>query len=175
MARCTEFLLARRHSKPGSVKAHTIIDSPADWTSEGLKGREKEFTYQFTDSDVAELVDAVDKLKAKGIASEEDVKQVRAPIRLAPVKGELCPGCAARQACTASFTSSTLSLAKHRDCLKNIHFVEQMQMPLSAMCPLHVAQEGGLRPAQPWTQGDSVWQRGQPGAWLPTDQVQASH
>ena len=71
-----EVLIGCRHSKPGSVKPHTIIDSAADWTSEGLKGHENEFTYHFTDTDVAELVAAVDKLKGKGVASEEDVKQV---------------------------------------------------------------------------------------------------
>ena len=66
---------ANRHSKQGAVRPHTIIDGPADWTSESLKGREDEYTYTFTPSDVSELIRAVDKLKARGVASEDDVKQ----------------------------------------------------------------------------------------------------
>lgn len=73
-----------RHSKPGSVKPLTIIDTPADWTSASLAGKEAEYTYQVSESDVRELVAAVDKLKAKGVATEEDVKNVRS---LASVSG----------------------------------------------------------------------------------------
>ena len=65
-----------RHSSQGSVKPITIIDGAADWTSKSLKGREHEFTYQFQDADVKELVVAVNKLKARGVSSEDDVKQV---------------------------------------------------------------------------------------------------
>ena len=66
----------RRHSQQGSVKPLTIIDSPADWTSASLKGREAEFTYALSDAEVAELISAVDALKRRGVSSEQDVLQV---------------------------------------------------------------------------------------------------
>lgn len=65
-----------RHSKPGSVKPLTIIDSEADWTPSSLEGREREYTLEFQESDVKELIAAVDKIKAKGVSTEEDVKKV---------------------------------------------------------------------------------------------------
>ena len=58
------------------MKPLTLIDSPADWTSSGLQGREDEFTYVFSEDDKAELIKAVQKLKESGVASEDDVKQV---------------------------------------------------------------------------------------------------
>ena len=36
------------------------------------------YTYVFTDEDKQEIIAAVDKVKATGVSSEEDVKQVRA-------------------------------------------------------------------------------------------------
>lgn len=69
-------VLARRHSKQGSVVPFTIIDSPADWTSAALKGKEDEFTYKFTQQDVDELVAAVEKIKERGVKTEEDVIKV---------------------------------------------------------------------------------------------------
>lgn len=48
----------------------------ADWTSAGLKGKEDTYTLQFSEADTAELIKAVDKIKARGVASEEDVKKV---------------------------------------------------------------------------------------------------
>lgn len=38
----------------------------------GLQGREEEYTYRFTDSDIAELAAAVSKTKAAGVSSEHD-------------------------------------------------------------------------------------------------------
>ncbi|KAK9809629.1 hypothetical protein WJX73_008948 [Symbiochloris irregularis] len=61
------------HSKQGSVKPLTIIDSPADWTAASLKGRESEWIYNFTEQDTEELVSAVEKVKASGVATEDDV------------------------------------------------------------------------------------------------------
>ncbi|KAK9812337.1 hypothetical protein WJX73_003313 [Symbiochloris irregularis] len=63
-------------SKQGNVIPHTIIEGPADWTSTSLAGKESTYTYTFTDSDTKELIRAVDKLKSRGVASEEDVKNL---------------------------------------------------------------------------------------------------
>ena len=42
-----------------------------------LQGREAEYTYQFTESDVHELSAAVSKAKTAGVSSEQDILQVR--------------------------------------------------------------------------------------------------
>ena len=63
---------------------HTIVEGPADWTSTQLQGRDAEFTYTFTKADFAELIKAVEAIKASGVASEDDVKQVRPCIALRP-------------------------------------------------------------------------------------------
>ena len=69
--------LVYRHSGPqGAVKPLTIIDSPADWTSEGLKGQEATYTLRFSEADRAEIQQAVEKLKARGVASEDNIQQV---------------------------------------------------------------------------------------------------
>ncbi len=47
----------------------------ADWTSASLRGREHEYTYQWTSADTAELDGAVQKIKPQ-IRSEDDVLQV---------------------------------------------------------------------------------------------------
>ena len=58
------------------MKPLTVIDSPADWSSSGLKGRESEYTYVFSAEDTKELLAAVEKLKSNGVSTEEDVKKV---------------------------------------------------------------------------------------------------
>lgn len=68
-------VLGCRHSSPGNVRPATIIDSAADWTSTDLQGRDDEFTYHFQPEDVKELQAAVEKIKARGVVSEDDVKQ----------------------------------------------------------------------------------------------------
>ena len=67
------------------MKPHTIIDSPADWTSASLKGKEATFTYRFTEADTAELIKAVDVLKQRGVATEDDIKAVCLLVCLLPV------------------------------------------------------------------------------------------
>lgn len=52
------------------------MPQPADWTSASLKGKEDTYTLQLTEADAAELIHAVDRLKARGVASEDDIKQV---------------------------------------------------------------------------------------------------
>ncbi len=70
--------MACRHSGPqGRVKPFTVIDDPADWKRSDWVGREAEYTYQLTLQDVAELSSAVDALRARGIASEDDIITVR--------------------------------------------------------------------------------------------------
>ncbi|KAK9845169.1 hypothetical protein WJX84_011671 [Apatococcus fuscideae] len=62
-----------RHSGPqGKVKPLTIIDHPSDWTSASLKGREQEYTYQWTAADTQELDDAVKRVQPS-ISTEDDV------------------------------------------------------------------------------------------------------
>lgn len=70
-------LVVGRHSKQGSVIPLTIIDGPADWKSADLKANKDEYTYTLSKSDVNEFVSAVEKVKAKGIASEDDVANLR--------------------------------------------------------------------------------------------------
>ena len=41
-----------------------------------LQGREEEYTYHFTDSDIGELAAAVSKTKAAGVSSEHDILKV---------------------------------------------------------------------------------------------------
>ena len=70
---------ACRHSGPqGKVVPLTIIDDPADWKAADWDGREHEYTYAFTPDDLAELRSAVAALKARGVASEDDILAVRA-------------------------------------------------------------------------------------------------
>lgn len=70
--------MACRHSGPqGKVKPFTIIDDPADWKRSDWVRREAEYTYQFTPEDAAELSAAVDALRARGVASEDDIIAVR--------------------------------------------------------------------------------------------------
>ena len=68
--------VCRRSGPQGSVQPFTIIDSPADWTSASLKGREAEYTLALSAADTAELIRAVDAIKARGVSSEEDIKRV---------------------------------------------------------------------------------------------------
>jgi hypothetical protein len=69
----------RSHSGPqGRVVPLTIIDDPADWKSKDWEGREAEYTYAFSAHDVAELHAAVATLKARGIATEDDILAVSA-------------------------------------------------------------------------------------------------
>lgn len=55
------------------MKPLTIIDDPADWKRTDWVGREAEYTYWFIPQDLAELAAAVDALKARGVASEDDI------------------------------------------------------------------------------------------------------
>ncbi len=55
---------------------HTIIDDPSDWTAESLKGKEAEYTYELTESDVKEILASTDKIKARIPATEEAVRNV---------------------------------------------------------------------------------------------------
>ncbi len=68
-----------RHSGPqGKVKPLTIIDDPADWKAADWQGREDEYTYTFSQADTEELLAAVEAVKAKGVATEDDVLAVSA-------------------------------------------------------------------------------------------------
>lgn len=70
--------MACRHSGPqGKVKPFTIIDDPADWKRSDWVGREAEYTFSFTPGDVAELSAAVNALRARGVAGEDDIIAVR--------------------------------------------------------------------------------------------------
>ena len=72
-------LLPCRHSGPqGKVKPLTIIDDPADWKAADWQGREDEYTYTFSQADTEELLAAVEAVKAKGVATEDDVLAVSA-------------------------------------------------------------------------------------------------
>lgn len=71
---------------------HTIIEGPADWTSEGLVGKEDTYTYQFTAQDVAEVKHAVQKLKLR-VSTEEDVKQVNFERLSAERRNAVASGC----------------------------------------------------------------------------------
>eukprot|EP00891_Asterochloris_glomerata_P005068 jgi/Astpho2/5068/Aster-x0233 len=62
------------HSGPqGKVKPLTIIDDPSDWKAADWQGREDEYTYTFSQADTEELLAAVEAVKAKGVATEDDV------------------------------------------------------------------------------------------------------
>ena len=67
-----------RHSGPqGKVTPLTIIDDPSDWTAESLAGKEADYTYKLTQSDVQEIIASTDKIKARISPTEEAVKKVR--------------------------------------------------------------------------------------------------
>ena len=42
-----------------------------------VQGKEEEYTYHFTDSDVTELTAAVNKVKASGVSTEHQILKVR--------------------------------------------------------------------------------------------------
>lgn len=56
---------------------HTIVDDPSAWTAESLKGKEAEYTYELTESDVKEILASTDKIKARIPATEEAVRKVK--------------------------------------------------------------------------------------------------
>ena len=69
--------LSRSSGPQGSIEPLTIIDDPADWTAESLKGKESTYTYTLTKVDVNEIITAVQKIKARIPHTEEGVKSVR--------------------------------------------------------------------------------------------------
>ncbi|KAK9863979.1 hypothetical protein WJX84_007599 [Apatococcus fuscideae] len=76
-SRSTTSVAAVEHSGPqGKVKPLTIIDHPSDWTSASLKGKESEYTCRWREADTLELDAAVQKLKARGVSTEDDVQQL---------------------------------------------------------------------------------------------------
>ncbi|KAK9813026.1 hypothetical protein WJX72_007708 [[Myrmecia] bisecta] len=63
------------HSGPqGHVVPLTIIDDPSAWKATDFAGHEDSYTYVFTSEDVAELTAAVDAIRARGVATEKDIK-----------------------------------------------------------------------------------------------------
>ena len=152
----------------------TIIESEADWTAASLKGREDEFTYHFSESDVRELVRAVDKLKARGVETEEDVKQVNLP-----AGGSLHVSRAGREVTGSWFgafryswpaRSVPAAAALSRLCESGFAGCEYPDSSLhrdDAFAPLSAAQERGLRPPHADSKAAGDWQGGELGARLP--------
>jgi hypothetical protein len=54
----------------------TIIEDPSDWTADSLAGKESEYTYELTESDVKEIISSAEKIKARIPATEEAVQKV---------------------------------------------------------------------------------------------------
>ena len=78
VSHCNFGCIACRSSGPqGSIKPLTIIDDPAAWTAESLKGKESEYTYTLTKDAVGEIITAVQKIKARIPHTEEGVLSVR--------------------------------------------------------------------------------------------------
>ncbi|KAK9816577.1 hypothetical protein WJX72_002145 [[Myrmecia] bisecta] len=62
-----------QHSGPqGKVRPLTIIDDPAAWKASDFKSPD-EYTYYFTKEEQQEIIDAAEKLKARGVRTEDDI------------------------------------------------------------------------------------------------------
>lgn len=60
----------------GKVIPLTIVDDPADWTAESLKGKKEEYTLTLNDKDVKDIISATNKITSRLPANEESVKAV---------------------------------------------------------------------------------------------------
>ena len=60
----------------GKVVPLTIVDDPADWTAETLKGKEDEYTWTLSEQDVQDIISATEKITSRLPPTEDSVKGV---------------------------------------------------------------------------------------------------